>query len=277
MTATASLSPRDGPQSRHSWNILRAVGRFSRARASFALMICALSFGVLRELPFLSSWRRPVRAEFARTLREAVAGGFATTMVAATLIGIAIVDEALFWLGAAGQEQLIGSILVTVLIRQVTPVIVGLIVLGRSGMAAASEIGVLQLGGQVHTLSAQGIDPFLVLVLPRTAALALGSYTLGVVFAVWAMAMGLIVANIAGHSAISLEKFVSTILDAMGPRDFMIFPAKMLLIGLLVSLTSVLTGLMAHRGGDPGRLLPLAFVRGTMAILLVSVVLSLAM
>lgn len=256
--------------------LLAATGRVSRARASFVLTIGALGFGVLRELPQPSSWRRPVRAEFARALRQAVGGGLATTLVAATLIGIAMVYQAMLWLGAAGQERLIGSILVTVLVREVTPVIVGLIVLGRSGMAVAAELSALQLGGQVHMLTAQGLDPFLLLVLPRAAALAIGAYTLGVLFALAAMTIGFIAGMVAGGEAMSLWEFTSTILGAMAIRDFVIFPTKMLLIGLLVALTAALTGLTARHGEDAGRLLPRAFVRGTMAIMLTSVSLSLA-
>jgi phospholipid/cholesterol/gamma-HCH transport system permease protein len=276
VTATDDAAPGLPAGLRAARNVLAAIGRVSRARASFTLTICALGLGVLRELPLRTSWRRPVRAEFARALRQVVAGGLATTMVAATLIGIAMVYQALIWLGAAGQLDLIGSILVTILVREVTPIIVGLIVLGRSGMAAAAEISALQLGGQVHMLTAQGLDPFLLLVLPRAAALALGAYTLGVMFAVAAMAVGFIVRNLAGGSAMSLWEFFSTILGAMQPRDFVIFPAKMLLIGLLIALTAALTGLTVRRGDDTGRLLPLTFVRGTLAIMLTSVALSLA-
>jgi phospholipid/cholesterol/gamma-HCH transport system permease protein len=256
--------------------VLAAIGRATRNRAAFALTICALGFGVLREVPLRSSWRRPVRAEFRRTLRDAVAGGLATTMGAAALIGIAMVYQALLWLGAAGQQQLIGQVLVTVLMREVTPIIVGLIVLGRSGLATTAEIGELQLGGQVHMLAAQGLDPFLLLVLPRAAALALGSYTLGVVFMLSAMAIGLFLGNLAGAQPMSLWEFSSTVLGATTPVDFTIFPIKMLLIGLLVALTSGLTGLTARRGDDSRRLLPRAFVRGTLAIMVTSVTLSLA-
>jgi phospholipid/cholesterol/gamma-HCH transport system permease protein len=273
---TAAEAPNATPGLGRARSLLAAIGRVSRARASFVLTVGALGFGVLRELPLPSSWRRPVRAEFARVLRQVIAGGLATTLVAATLIGIAMVYQAMFWLGAAGQERLIGSILVTVLVREVTPVIVGLIVLGRSGMAAAAELSALQLGGQVHMLTAQGLDPFLLLVLPRAAALAIGAYTLGVLFALTAMTIGFIAAMVAGGAAMSLWEFMSTILGAMEVRDFVIFPTKMLLIGLLVALTAALTGLTARRGEDAGRLLPRAFVRGTMAIMLTSVSLSLA-
>jgi len=75
--------------------ILGALGRVSRARAEFVLTIGALAFGVIRELGLTASWRRPVRAEFARALRQGIGGGMLTTIVAAALIGVAMVYQAL--------------------------------------------------------------------------------------------------------------------------------------------------------------------------------------
>ena len=276
---SVDIAPADTPSiAGHIRQLLAAIGRFARERVSFGLTVCALGFGVLRELPLPSSWRRPVRTEFIRALRQAVErGGLAATLVAAALIGIAMVAQALFWLNEAGQEKLIGSILVTVLVREVAPIVVGLIVLGRSGMAVAVEIGGLRLGGQTNMLAALGLDPFRFLILPRAAALAIATYTLGVMFVVASISIGFVVQNLSGAAAMSLWQFFSTLLGAMSPADFAIFPAKMLVIGLLVALTSALNGLEVRRGDDPSRLVQRAFVDGTLAIMLTSVLLSLAL
>ena len=256
--------------------ILAALGRISRARAEFVLIVGALALGVFRELGLTASWRRPVRAEFARALRQGVGGGLLTTIVAAILIGIAMVYQALFWLGQAGEERLIGSILVAVLVREVAPLIVGLILLGRSGIVAAAEISTLQSERQLDRLTAQGIDPFLLLVLPRAIAFALVCYTLGIVFVLVAIAIGYTAGNVAGDVRMSLWEFLDTVLNGMRPTDFVVFPAKMLAIGLLVALTSVVTGLRADNGDGASNVLPRAFVRGTLAIMLTSITLSLA-
>jgi phospholipid/cholesterol/gamma-HCH transport system permease protein len=58
--------------------------------------------------------------------------------------------------------------------------------------------------------------------------------------------------------------------------DFAVFPAKMVLIGLLVALTACLTGMGARPGDDMATLLPYGFVRGLVAIMIASLVLSLA-
>ena len=264
----------DAPRLRRS---LAAIGRFTRARVSFALTVFALAFGVLRELPLPTSWRRTARAEFTRSLRQVIAGGgLATTLIAAALIGIAMVAQALFWLREAGQEEQIGSILVAVLVREVTPIIVGLIVLGRSGMAAAVEIGGLRQGGQTNMLAALGLDPFRLLILPRATAFAVGTYSLGIIFVVAAMSVGYVVRELSGAGAMTWWQFFATVLGAMSPTDFAIFPAKMLVIGLLVALTSALNGMIGATGDDGSRLVPRAFVDGTLAIMLTSVLLSLA-
>lgn len=255
---------------------LAGLGRAVRPHLGFMLKLAALGFGVVREAVRPSSWRRTVRAEFRRALRQAVAGGLATTIVAAALIGLVMVAQALYWLGEAGQEELIGPVLVTVLVREVAPLLVGLILLGRSGVVIVSEIGELQIGDQVHTLAAQGLDPFLLLVLPRACALALGCFTLGIVFVVAALFSGFAAVSLLEAMRISIWSFFDRVLLAMHAADFAVFPAKMIVIGMLVALTASLTGLTAVPPDDPASLLPRAFVRGVVAILLVSIMLSLA-
>ncbi len=250
---------------------LAAVGHFARARAGFPLMLAAASWGVLREAVRPVSWRRTVRHEFKLAMRQATGGGLATAMVTASLAGAAMVYEALYWLGVAGQAQLTGSILVTVLVRELTPLLVGLILLGRSGMLTVTELGMLQAGGQIRAMQAQGIDPFLLLVLPRTLAFALSGFTLGVIFAATALVFGFIVSGAIGSVQDSLWTFLDRVLQAMTVRDYMVVPMKLLVIGLLVGLSSCLTGLGARDDDDLASLIPRGFVRGILVIMVTSI------
>jgi phospholipid/cholesterol/gamma-HCH transport system permease protein len=256
--------------------MLASVGRVARRRAAFALMLAALSWGVLLDASRPRSWRRTVRGEFRRALQQAAGGGLATALVTAALTGLALVSQALYWLGLAGQEELEGSLLVTVLVRELTPLLIGMVLLGRSGMVTVAELGSLQLGGQVRVLTAQGIDPVLLLVLPRTVAYALASFALGVMFILAALVVGFVASSLLGAVEGSLWLFLDHVLSAMQAADFAIFPVKMLCIGALVALTACLTGLTAAPGDDARRLLPREFVRGVLAIMLTSLVFSLA-
>jgi phospholipid/cholesterol/gamma-HCH transport system permease protein len=254
---------------------LARLGFSARRRARFALMLAALTWGVIREAARPSSWRRTVRAEFRRALRQAVSGGVMPVLVTAALIGIAMVSQALYWIEEAGQSALLGPVIVTVLMREIAPVLVGLILLGRSGMVTVSEIGALQTGGQVRALEAQGLDPFQVLLLPRATALALASFTLGMVFVVASLITGFMVGSLVGAVKLSLLSFLDRVLLALHPPDFVALPAKLMLIGLLVALSAGLTGLTARPRDDAATLLPRGFVRGVLAVLFASIVLSL--
>ena len=264
--------------SRFGWvrRALALIGRTAHTHARFVLFLASLSVGVIHDAMRPAAWRRTVRSEFRRALRQAVGGGRSTALVTAALIGLIMVSQALYWLGEAGQRELIGRVLVIVLVREVTPLLVGVIVLGRSGVVTLSEIGELQIGGHVRTLAAQGLDPFLFLVLPRACALAIGSFTLGILFVLAALLSGFVAGSLLGAVGISVWSFLDRVLLAMHPADFAVFPAKMFVIGLLIALTCCLTGLTATAQDEVADLLPRGFVRGVVAILLASVVLSLA-
>ena len=274
-----SIAPRaDSVRSLLEWVrwALAQLGHPVRPHINFVLKLAAVGFGVAREAVRPATWRRTVRGEFHRVLRQAVGGGLSATLVTAALIGLVMVSQALYWLGEAGQEELIGPVLVTVLVREVAPLLVGLILLGRSGVVVVSEIGELQIGGQVSTLAAQGLDPFLLLVLPRACALAIACFTLGVMFVVAALLSGFVARSLLEAARISIWSFLDRVLLAMRAGDFVVFPAKMTVIGLLVALTASLTGLTATAQDEAARLLPRAFVRGVVGILLASIALSLA-
>jgi phospholipid/cholesterol/gamma-HCH transport system permease protein len=202
---------------------IAAIGRPVRRRAALLLMLAALALGVLGEAVRPRTWQRTLRAEFRRTLRQAWGSGLVTTLVTAVLAGLAMVAETLCWLGLAGEQQLADSLLVTVLIREITPLVIEFVLLGRSGTVAVHETGTLQLGGQARSLAAQGVDPFLLLVLPRTFALALASFTLCVLFALTALVVGFVSGSILGSVQGSLLGFLDYVLAAMRPVDSRFF------------------------------------------------------
>jgi phospholipid/cholesterol/gamma-HCH transport system permease protein len=273
---TAALAPAVQPQPP---GLLRrglaAVGAGARRHTRFVLLLGSLSWGVLFDAFRPGTWRRTVRAEFFRVLHQAIAGGLSTTLVTAALIGFLMVYQAIYWLGIAGQDELVGPIVVTVLVREIAPLLVGLMLLGRSGMVVVSQIGRLGIGGELRALEAQGIDSFQLLILPRACALALASFSLGVFFILTALLVGFFAGSLLGAIATSLWSFLDRVLLAMRTADFIIVPLKLLIGGLLAALTVTLTALGAAPNDDVATLLPRGFVRGLVAILLASLVLSL--
>ena len=252
---------------------LRRLGRSVRVRSAFALKLAALTFAVLRDALMPGMWRRTARSEFRRALRQSVGGAVGTIVVTAVLIGVAMIAQGLYWLTTAGQQSLVGTVLVTVLLRELAPLLVGVILLGRSGTVALSEFGTMRSNGEEHVLESLGLDPYELLLLPRAVAYALASFTLGMVFV--AIITGHLLGSLAGYERDSALGLLSRVLSAMAWQDFAVFPAKLLLIGILVAASSYLTGFGARRTDDVAHLLPLGFVRAITAILICSLMLSL--
>jgi phospholipid/cholesterol/gamma-HCH transport system permease protein len=126
----------------------------------------------------------------------------------------------------------------------------------------------------LRVLEGQGIDPFLFLVVPRAVAMAVASFTLGVVFVFVALIVGFVSGSLLGEVNHAFLSFLDELLAAMGAVDFLVFLAKMVLIGLMVALVACLT---AFRAGPRDQLAELqsgSFLRGLVAVLLSSVVLS---
>jgi phospholipid/cholesterol/gamma-HCH transport system permease protein len=254
---------------------LEGVGGSVRRGTMVALAVAALMVGVVMEGLSPATWRPPtIRAEFRRALRQALAGGLGTVLLTAALVGFGMVYQALYWLSVAGQQEWSGRLLVTVLVREVAPALVGLILLGRSGTVSVAEYGKISADGQLRILEAQGLDPFRLLVLPRTVALAIAGFTLGMVFLAMAVTTGVLVAELRGGLQVAPREVLENLVDALNNRDFPLFAVKMVVIGVLVALTAAVTGMSSTPREEPGHLLPRAFVRGLIAVLVASALLT---
>jgi phospholipid/cholesterol/gamma-HCH transport system permease protein len=258
-------------------SFLGTLGAEVRGRSSFVLQLAALFWGVAREGIQPGTWRRTLRAGFRGNLARTVGGSLGTIAVTALIVGLGLVFEAIYWLRTAGQEEQIGRILVVVLFREITPLLIGIILLGRGGTVAVAELGMLTAEGEIAILRAEGIDIFDYLVLPRALSFALSAFTLGVVFVVLSLLSGFITGSASGVVNTSIFGFLGNVLRAMTVRDLIIFPAKLLLIGLIVALTCCITGLGAKEADTPASLLPRGFTRGVTGILAVTLLLSAAL
>ena len=91
--------------------------------------------------------------------------------VISLFIGMILALQAAVQMERLGSEMYISSILSLSLVRELGPVITGLIVTGRVGAAIAAEIGSMQVTEQVDALQTFSTNPIKYLVVPRFLAL----------------------------------------------------------------------------------------------------------
>ncbi len=256
--------------------LLARIGAFTRWRARVLLETLAVSAQAAALAVRPGSWRAPVRAEFWRRLAQSLGGAMPATLVLGLILGLGVVLQAATWLGFAGQQQLLGSVIVTIMVRELVPLMVGMLLLGRSGLVGIVELGAMQRAGTTRALASQGVDPMLLLVMPMIVAFALAAFTMGMLFNLLAMFSGFITAGLLTGQAQSLGEALDAVLRAMRPVDYAIVPAKLLVVGGLVGAIAAVTAFDARRSEGPEGLLPRGFVHGVVAIVLASTALSLA-
>ncbi|MFT8803953.1 MAG: ABC transporter permease [Acetobacter aceti] len=254
---------------------LGTLGALVRKQVWFLLVILGTMWGVLRESVRPNSWRRTVRYEFQLTLSDVAGRGLLSTLVMGSLTGVGVVSQAIYWLGFAGMAKMTGSVLVSVIVRELAPILVGILMLGRSGMLSLAEVGMLATGGQIRSMQAEGLDPFLLLVLPRTLAFTVAGFTLGIMFSIASLTTGYIISRASGALSNSLFSFFYDVVTAMTPADYLLIPLKFVVVGFLVGLGCCVSGLTASNEDSLGTLLPRGFSRGILIVMTVSVLFSL--
>jgi phospholipid/cholesterol/gamma-HCH transport system permease protein len=188
-------------------------------------------------------WKRAARTGFSR---QVMANGIEPLWFVGALavfVGISIVVQLSSWIGEAGQSQLLGPVLVTVVARELGPVLINLVVIVRSGSAMTTELGVLKIDGGVRALEARGGDAFLELVVPRVLGTAISTFCLTIVFILVAFASGYFFAASTGKGSRDLFLFVDTVAHAIQPKDVFNILAKSILPALFASASCCIGGL----------------------------------
>ena len=231
---------------------------------------------VLRDSVHPRCWARPVRTALARQVRAIGVESLWFVGVVAAFVGISVVVQLTFWVGEAGQSQMLGPLLVAVVARELGPLLINLIVIVRNGSAMTAELGVLKINGDVRKLEAQGGDPFLHLVIPRMLGMAVSTFCLTIVFILIAFMVGFFFAVWTGNGSRDLFLFADTISRAVQPKDIFNILAKSLLPALFASASCCIGGLGG--GGvvtDIPRATQRALTRSVAGLFVISAVVSL--
>jgi len=188
-------------------------------------------------------WVRTVRRTFVRQVLAIAIEPLWFVSAIAVFVGISVVVQLIFWLGEVGQSQLAGPLLVTVVARELGPVLINLVVIVRSGSTMTSELGHLKIGGEIGALESQGGDSFLQLVMPRVLGIAVSTFCLTIVFILIAFVSGYLFAAWIGKGSSDLSLFADTVSNAVHPKDVINILAKSILPALFASATCCVAGL----------------------------------
>lgn len=214
-------------------NILGTVGRSVRLWISRWLRVLSVAACAVFHALFPKTWRAPTRNVLARQI---LFTGFEATHfvgLIAAMVGILLVVQAQYWLTRLGQSGLIGPILTTVLIRELAPLLTNFVVVARSGPAIATELANMKVNGELRTLDAMGIDPFLYLVIPRVIGVGISAFCLTIIFTAVSLLVGFIFIWVISSGAVRVDHFFGQIIGALQMDDVIALVIKAIVPGLM--------------------------------------------
>jgi len=225
---------------------------------------------------FLRVLRRPGSLRWRSLLRMLQIDGvnaLPITGLLTFLIGVVIAYQGAEQLRKFGTNIFIVDLVGISLLREISPLIVAILIAGRSGSAYAAEIGTMKVTEELDAVRTLGISPMALLVLPRALALVIALPLLTVYADALGVFGGMLIAS--GQLNVSFTEFVSRFDDAVAVRHFFIGIAKAPFFAVIIALVGCYQGFQI-RGGvdDVGRHTTISVVQGIFLVIVFDAICS---
>lgn len=163
--------------------------------------------------------------------------------------GIILAIETGHQLKLFGATSLISRTMSLGMVRELGPVITGLLLAARTAAKNASELGAMKLSDQIDALKAFGANPIQKLVIPRTVAALLIFLPLTLIADITGILGGMLVANQTFH--VDFSSFWNTAIGALKMKDLFVGFLKPFFFAFFISTISCYLGLTT-KGGTSG-------------------------
>lgn len=159
----------------------------------------------------------------------------------ALAVGAFAIVEGVGGFGALSGADNLGRMITVVVLREVAPLLTGVVVIVRSVTAIAAELGTMRVHREVEALEVMGIPPIRQLVTPRLVGGLLSLFGLTVIFAAVALFGGFFIAQLL--VPLPTELFFGAVLTAVAPVDLLAFLVKVIVGGVGLVLIACYHGL----------------------------------
>ena len=198
-------------------------------------------------------WLGRSRLEWKQTVEQSVSIGVnscGVTALTSLFTGMVLALQAGNTIGNIfGEPIFVGTIVSFSLIRELGPVLTGVVVSGRAGAAVTAHIGTMAVTEQLDALYTLGTNPTRYLVIPRLFAFLITMPVLTVFSNVFGVIGGYLVAAYA--LGVPGEVYFNDITTFMGVKDFMHGFIKSFIFAFMIATVCCYKGI-STRGGAEG-------------------------
>jgi phospholipid/cholesterol/gamma-HCH transport system permease protein len=192
---------------------------------------------------------------------------FPVIVVTGTFVGLVLAIQSYDQLKAAGFENRMGVLVTLSLVKELGPVLAGIMVAGRVGGALTAELGTMKVTDQIDAMRVMGVDPIRHLVVPRFLACLLLTPMLTFFCDVFGSLAGWFVAVVLKH--VPSSPYWNYIEDSVDTWDIMVGFVKSLVFGGVIGLIACYKGFTCRQGAEGvGRACTESFVQSFIVILI---------
>ena len=181
--------------------------------------------------------------EVSATIFKAGAQALPVTALVGFLIGVVLSYLSADTLKTYGADVYIIDLLGIAIIRELGPLLVAILIAGRSGSAMTAQIGVMRVTEEIDAMATIGISPSLRLVLPKVIGLAIAMPLVSIWAIAAALAGGAAAANV--QLNMSMLYFLQSLPAAVHPDNIWIASLKSVSFGAVIALIACQFGLRA--------------------------------
>lgn len=207
-----------------------------RARWRFANTALTAAVSVPRSL------RAEVRAQTAEQLWRCGVRQLPLVALLGLALGLLVVGQAVALLRQVSAQHYMGTVMVTVIMRELGPLLTAFLLAARAGTATVVELGALRVTGKLDRAETVGVRAMREFVVPRLKALAVSTFCLTIYLIFIALATGYLVAFLQGVP-LRPGAYCGQLADAMHGLDFVLVGLKAALFGAVVAVVSCYHGL----------------------------------
>lgn len=213
-------------------------------------------------------FRRPIDlAEWLRQMVRVGTDSIPVVVLTTLFTGMVMALQTFIGFRRVHAESFVGSVVALSMLRELSPVLVGLMITGRVGSAMAAEIGSMRVTEQIDALEAMATDPVHYLFVPRVMA--------GVVMLPFLVVLGnalgiyggyLVAVRLLGGNPVAYMQNTFQFLEI---NDLWSGVIKAASFGLILTLTGCIRGYLTTGGAEGvGIATTKAVVSGSVIILL---------
>ena len=176
-------------------------------------------------------------------------------------IGAAVIVIATPFLSSISKESFIYPLLITIITRELGPLLAAFIIIARSATAIATEIAGMVTSHEVEAYISVGVDPIEHLAVPRFLGVTVSMFLLNIYFSLFGLAGSVLVARFFIPS-FNIFIYFDSLLQNLTLGDIFISVIKSVVFGMIISIVAVTRGFAAQRASTE---IPVAGLRAVTA------------